>query len=267
MEVYTMKIAVCGKGGSGKSTVLTLITKSLLNTGKKVVVLDSDESNSSLYWMLGFDSLPLPLMDSLGGKKKVQKKLIERFKDGFKEPEISIWMEDEITYKSLMPKFVLEKQGVKLIQTGKIHQALEGCACPMGVVTREFLKKYRLEPEEVMVIDMEAGIEHFGRGIEQSVDQVLSVIEPSLESISLAEKISELSRSVGACFKGGILNKIMSQDQESYLCSELQKREIPVLGVIHYYPEIQSACLMGKNIHHEKALKESEYIIKKIISI
>ena len=261
-----MIIAVCGKGGSGKSIIVTLLTKAFLNFGKKVVVLDSDESNSSLYSMLGFDHPPLPLMDSLGGKEKVQKKMIERFKKESNGANLAIWMEDTITYKSLLPDFIVEKQGIKLIQTGKIHQALEGCACPMGVVTKEFLKKYKLEPNEIMLIDMEAGIEHFGRGIEENVDQVLSVVEPSLESISISEKIKELAKSVGTHFTGVILNKIMSQDQEAFLLNELQNRNISVVGIIYYYPELQSASLLGRSIEHKEATKAMENIVKMMLS-
>ncbi|MBW2023757.1 MAG: P-loop NTPase [Deltaproteobacteria bacterium] len=134
-----MKICICGKGGSGKSTVVKLMADALRKYGKEVTVLDSDESNTSLYWMLGFERPPQPLMDSLGGKKSVQAKMIERLSRGENEPEMSIWQQDLILPDLLRPGFIVEKGGLKLIQTGKIHQALEGCACPMGAVTREFL--------------------------------------------------------------------------------------------------------------------------------
>lgn len=77
-----MKICVCGKGGSGKSTVVALLASAYQRLGKQVVVLDSDESNASLFWMLGFDQPPQPLLDLVGGKKQVQQKMLAKFTKG-----------------------------------------------------------------------------------------------------------------------------------------------------------------------------------------
>jgi len=85
-----MKLCVCGKGGSGKSTMVTLLANGFRRLGKKVVVLDSDESNSSLYWMLGFDRPPRPLMEMVGGKRSVQQKMMAAFTSGEKAPAMTI---------------------------------------------------------------------------------------------------------------------------------------------------------------------------------
>ena len=81
-----MKIAVCGKGGTGKSTVVALFAGEFKKAGMRVTVIDSDESNSGLYWMLGLEKQPRPLMDFVGGKKDIQGKMIARFRDGQPEP-------------------------------------------------------------------------------------------------------------------------------------------------------------------------------------
>ena len=77
-----MKICVCGKGGSGKSTMVKLMADAFKKLGNEVTVLDSDESNTSLFWMLGFDAPPHALIESLGGKKKVQEAMLVRFSRG-----------------------------------------------------------------------------------------------------------------------------------------------------------------------------------------
>ena len=151
-----MKICVCGKGGSGKSTVVTLLTEGLKRRGKEVIVLDSDESNSSLSWMLGFEQPPRPLMDLVGGKKSVQQKMIAKFTSGEEEPEMTIWEMEKIPSREIPTDYVMGNMGLKLVVTGKIHQSLEGCACAMGTVTREFLKKLQLTPDEITVVDMAA---------------------------------------------------------------------------------------------------------------
>jgi len=255
-----MKICVCGKGGSGKSTIVTLLAQAFQKKDKKVIVLDSDESNTSLYWMLGLKNPPMPLMNMVGGKKAVQKKMIAKFSSGEKEPDMNIWQMDEITSNKIPSDFFVQKENCILISTGKINQSLEGCACPMGTITREFLKKLILAENEIAIIDMEAGIEHFGRGIEKYVDFVVCVIEPSYESISLTKKIMELTVAAGAYFKGAILNKIASDQQQKSVLAKTQQINIPVIGIISFIPEIQTASL-------EQTLPEYDLsdVIEKII--
>ena len=148
-----------------------------------------------------------------------------------------------------------------MVAVGKIHQALEGCACAMGVVSKEFLKKLRLDPDQVALADMEAGIEHFGRGIETGVDVVLAVVEPSLESMYLAEKIEKLTTSSGARFGGAVLNKIDSEQTAEHLAEQIAKRGVPIAGVIMYHREIAAACLEGRPLQLEPALQEIRGIV------
>jgi CO dehydrogenase maturation factor len=102
--------------------------------GLKTLVVDSDESNSGLFRMIGFENPPIPLMALAGGKESIKEKM--------KEP--SILSETEITLEQIPSPYINRKNGLGLISIGKIHQALEGCACPMGVLSREFLNKLRL---------------------------------------------------------------------------------------------------------------------------
>jgi CO dehydrogenase maturation factor len=260
-----MKICICGKGGSGKSTIVKLMADAFRKQGKDITVLDSDESNTSLFWMLGFEMPPHPLMESLGGKKKVQEEMLVRFSRGENEPEMSIWKGETIAHDSIPSGYVAYKGNLRLITTGKIHQSLEGCACPMGVVTREFLKKIELGPHEVMLVDMDAGIEHFGRGIETSVDAVVCVVEPSLESVTMAAKIMELTQSAGTSFKGAVLNKSVSPGQETTLYEKLNDVGVPILGIIHHHDGIVAACLEGKTLDVPEASAEMEGVVKTLL--
>jgi CO dehydrogenase maturation factor len=256
-----MKICVCGKGGSGKSTTVVVLANALKESGRKVLILDSDESNSSLFYMLGFKEPPKPLMDLLGGKNEVQQKMMARFSKGEKERAMSIWELEKISLKDIPPEFIVHNNDYNLMVTGKIHQSMEGCACPMGVVTREFLKKLDLGTVEVAVVDLEAGLEHFGRGIEASVDMVLGVVEPSLESIDLAAKIMSLTQTAGASFQGAILNKITTQEQRSKVVDRLYNLGVPVLGTVWFQNEFQSACLEGRSLSSSNQLIEIKSIV------
>jgi len=250
-----MKISVCGKGGSGKSVVVALMADALRQRGKEVIVLDSDESNANLFWMLGLDRPPRPLMDLLGGRKGVKQKMRKK----------SIWEMEKIPIHEIPEEYVAKGDGIRLVATGKIHQSLEGCACPMGAVTREFLKKLELTPNEIALVDMEAGIEHFGRGIEASVDRVVCVVEPSLESISMAKRVMELTKAAGATFNGAILNKISNPEQKNIVIGKLGEVDFPVIGTIGYHEEIRSACLKGGRLTAQIVAGELKTIIDSLL--
>ncbi len=261
-----MKVCICGKGGSGKSTVVVLLAHQLRRRGWRVLVVDSDESNACLHWMLGFDRPPRPLLELVGGKKNVQREMRSGFDRGEDEPKMSVLASPQVRAQDLPQEYVSERDGLRLVAVGKIHQALEGCACPMGVLSREFLKKLRLEPSEAAAVDMEAGIEHFGRGVETSVDAVLGVVEPSLESVLLTERVRQLALGSGAKFAGAILNKVASKELAAALAHQLKTRQIPVLGTIHHHDEIARACLAGDALDSAAAQEEMRSILDALLA-
>ena len=251
-----MKISVCGKGGSGKSSIVTLLANGAHARGYRVLVVDSDESNSELYRILGFDSAPIPLMELLGGKRSLKQKM--------SQPEILA--QAEIWLRDIPSEYMLEKDGIRLVAIGKILQSLEGCACPMGILSREFLKKLRLENKELAIVDMEAGVEHFGRGVETSIDNVLIVVEPSLEAITLAERINILATESKVNNTWAILNKVGPDTMASRLKDELSKKNIKAIGTIHNDLEIFEACFEGHMLHRGKATEEIEEVLDFLLS-
>jgi CO dehydrogenase maturation factor len=171
--------------------------------------------------MLGFDLPPVPLMDLVGGKRKVQKKMTRGFSSHESERGMRLMMRDTIMVDDIPTGHVLKMDNLSLVCIGKILQSLEGCACPMGALSREFLKKLSLRKSEIVIVDMEAGVEHFGRGVETSINSVLIVVEPSFESLQLAERVNNLSRGIGIDNIWAILNKVPSDGIASKLEGEL----------------------------------------------
>ncbi|MBN2059847.1 MAG: P-loop NTPase [Deltaproteobacteria bacterium] len=249
-----MKISVCGKGGSGKSTVITLLAKSAQKRGVPVLIVDSDESNSGLFRMVGFKSPPTPLMELVGGKSELKKKM--------QEP--SIFERSEIDIKEIPSQYIQREDGLMLVSIGKILQSLEGCACPMGVLNREFLKKLRFTENGIVLIDMEAGIEHFGRGVDEGIDKVILVVEPSFESVNIAEKIRDLAVSMN---KGvsAILNKVSSEEVLRKIEGELKKRNIKIIGAIPNDPLVFDACLAGNVLDRGKAFDAAERVLDDLL--
>ena len=248
------KIVVCGKGGAGKSTVVTLMADVLKEKGYGVLVVDTDESNPGLYRMFGFDRQPKQLLN-----------LLSRFAPG--EPvQGTEWIEaDEISLYDIPPDYILGSEGLKFIMVGKINDPFQGCACSMADITRDFIGKLVLGDNEVVIIDTEAGVESFGRGVERNVDTVLAVVEPSYESISLAEKISYMADGIGVAAVKAILNKIPSEDIRKKVVEGLAQRNVSQVGTVHLSPEVSEAGLEGRAPGESAARQEIAEIIDRLL--
>jgi len=251
-----MKISVCGKGGSGKSTIVALLANETRARGYHVLVVDSDESNSGLFSMLGFDYPPVPLMELVGGKKSLQQKM----------GQPSVLAKSRIVLGDLPPQYLVQKDGLTLVGIGKILHSLEGCACPMGVLSREFLKKLALAEDELAIVDMEAGVEHFGRGVDTSIDSVLVVVEPPLESVNVGQKIHDLASGIGIKNVWAVLNKVPSGDIATRLKAELQKRQIDVVGCIYFDADIFSSSLDGRTPVKGVAVQEIKEVADRVFA-
>jgi len=251
-----MKISVCGKGGSGKSTIAALLANEVRTKGYRVLVVDSDESNSGLFGMLGFDYPPVPLMELVGGKKSLQQKM----------GQPSVLAESRIVLEDLPPQYLVQKDSLTLVSIGKILQSLEGCACPMGVLSREFLKKVALLEDELAIVDMEAGVEHFGRGVETSIDSVLVVVEPPLESVNVGQKIHDLASGIGISNVWAVLNKVPSEEIATRLKTELQERQIEIVGCIYFDADVFSSSIDGRMPVKGVAVQEIKDVLNRILA-
>ena len=248
-----MRIAVCGKGGSGKSTVSALLAKQMAKT-KNVLVLDIDESNYGLHSQLGM-AAPRDLMEYFGGKKSFKEKQRAPKTTQFRglsategaPNQQSRFFEKRWSFSDLPSEFVEEKDGVRLMAVGKIHDFGEGCACPMGVLTREFLENLDLGMDDVVIVDTEAGTEHFGRGVDKDFDLILVVIDPSYESLKLSKKFEEFGSQCG-CKVYFVLNKIEPDIREEMLNSI---NYVNVIAEIPAKREIFKASLKGGELDFE----------------
>lgn len=259
------KIAVCGKGGSGKSVITRLLANGLASHGYQVLVIDSDESNTGLYRMLGFEQPPDPLIHLLGGKQKLEEEIESRIRSGESEMSLEL-IRKAISTGDIPPEYIRKMNGIRLVVVGKILMSLEGCACPMGIVTRSFLKKLELKKNEIAVVDLEAGVEHFGRGVETSIDCVLVVVEPSIDSLDVAERINDMASSIQIGDVWIVLNKIPSDEVDRKLRNYLIAKEISVIGTIHQDQEIFLSCLEGRPINAPVATEEISSIIDNLFS-
>ncbi|MBM3299224.1 MAG: hypothetical protein FJY85_04655 [Deltaproteobacteria bacterium] len=236
------RILVCGKGGRGKSSLATLIADDLLHREYRVALVDGDASNPGglARLVLGEGVGPKPLIEFFGGREKVlcpvdDPSPLLRLTDLKPVAETCLSLE-EIPFQ-----YFVGRGNLVLFQVGKIREAYEGCDGPMSKVTRDFI----LKGDYVTIIDVEAGIEHFGRGVEQHVDIILIIVDPAFESFEIAKRITELCVMMGIQNVWAILNTVFSEQAATKMHASLQNRGVNILGSVRHDPEVQKAGLEG----------------------
>jgi CO dehydrogenase maturation factor len=239
------RILVCGKGGSGKSSFTAMLGEVLQKKNYKVILIDGDASNPGGLTRLvgGVRTPPKSLISFFGGREKVtcptdDPSPLTRISDSIPVCEVPIDL-SEIPHE-----YYIKKDNLLLFQVGKIEKSYEGCDGPMSKISRDLIFK----GDYVIVIDVEAGIEHFGRGVERNVDVVLVIVDPTLESFETAGRVVKLSGSIGIEHVWAVLNKIDSEETESIMRNELDKRTVNILGKINLDRAIYKAGLEGTRI-------------------
>lgn len=181
-----MKIAISGKGGVGKTTIMALLANEYNKAGKDVLIIDADPSPHMA------ETLGVRNIEKIKPIAEMTKLLVER--SGKVEGSPFYNMNPQVN--DLLHDFMISHEGIKLMVLGAIQTGDKGCACPENNVLRRMLTKLLLSPEQVVLLDMEAGVEHLGRGTIAGIDQLLIVVIPSRSSIRTALKIKKLAEDV-----------------------------------------------------------------------
>ncbi len=244
------KIAVCGKGGVGKSTVVTMLAKIFQEKGYSVLVIDTDESNPGLFKLCGLKRGPEPLTT-----------LFSKISFGQSGPEIEWLQKDKILIEDIPAEYIVNQGNFNFLMVGKIEEPFQGCACSMAGITRDLVEKFVLKSNEIVLIDMEAGIESFGRGVERSVDTVLVIVEPSFQSMALADKINYMAEGMGISCVLAILNKVSSEETEKKMMVELDSKDINIVGTIGFDTKVSEAGFEGRALGEAKAKDDLKVII------
>jgi CO dehydrogenase maturation factor len=216
--VFSIKVAVSGKGGVGKTSVCAYLAKAWANVGFSVFAVDADP-DTNLGWALGFDMKTLAQQKPLSELEDV---IAERAgKGGFVvlNPEVS----------DLIPKYSLEKDGVKLLRMGNVKKGGSGCYCGENSFLRAIVAKLLIGKNDRVIMDMSAGFEHLTRGTTRHVDLLLVVVEPSHQSINTAKSISKLSSDLGIERIRVVGNKVQSEEEAAFLRQQLGDTLLSVL--------------------------------------
>jgi len=231
-----MKIAVSGKGGVGKTTFASLLIRNLDAEGKHVLAIDADP-DANLASAVGIDNAeaitPIAEMkDLIFERTEAQPGSIGGF---FKlNPKV-----DDL------PDALSARLGnIKLMRLGGVKKGGAGCICPESTLLKALVTHIVLARDEVVIMDMEAGIEHLGRGTARAVDKLIVVVEPGRRSIDTAGHIRQLASEIGLANIAVVGNKIRGPKDEDYLRKHLP--DFNFLGFLPYEDALIEADLNGQ---------------------
>ncbi len=228
-----MKIAVSGKGGVGKTLLTAFLSTIFTESGYSVLAVDAD-SNPNLAATLGF-----PQAEKITPISEMKELIEER--TGARPGKSGSFFKLNPRVDDLPAKYWLEHKGIKLMVMGQIKRGGSGCYCPENVLVQALVSHLLLARNEVIILDMEAGIEHLGRATAKAVDKLIIVVEPGRRSVETAYRISKLAGDIGLRNMGLVGNKMRSQSEKEFLISSLSSFEF--LGFIPYDQKLVDADL------------------------
>jgi CO dehydrogenase maturation factor len=228
-----MKIAVSGKGGVGKTLLAALLSKTFAESGYSVIAIDADP-DANLAATLGF-----PHPESITPISEMKDLIEER--TGARPGEPAPYFKMNPKVDDIPEKFAVKLDGIRLMRMGGLKRGGGGCYCPENALLRTLIAHLLVARNEVVILDMEAGIEHLGRGTASAVDKLIVVVEPGRRSIETAFSIKKLAGELGLRSLAAVGNKVRSQSDKEFLISSLPGFEF--LGFIPFDQSIVDADL------------------------
>ena len=230
-----MKVAITGKGGVGKTTFASTLARLYAAEGRQVLAVDVDP-DSNLGLSLGFTDEELNTITPISQMKKLieERAVTDAANKVFKlNPEVS----------DIPDTYAKEKNGVRLLVMGTVETAGAGCVCPEHVMLKAVLSNLVLRRDDVVIMDMEAGLEHLGRGTASMMDMFIVVVEPGARSVQTYENVCRLAHDIGVNTVMVVGNKIKGEEDKQFIESKIDPKNI--LGYITYTRDVIDADRSG----------------------
>ncbi|MBQ0135424.1 MAG: AAA family ATPase [Oscillospiraceae bacterium] len=254
-----MKLAITGKGGVGKTTLSSTLARLYADEGRTVLAADVDP-DANLGLALGLTEeevnsiIPISKMRTLVEERTGANDANKFFK---LNPQVS----------DIPDKYSKDVNGVKLLVMGTVETGGSGCVCPEHVMLKSILSALVFRRDDVVVMDMEAGLEHLARGTASLVDFFIVVVEPGARSVQTYENVKRLAKDIGVSKVYVVANKVRDESDEEFIKSRIPAEDL--LGFIHYNAEVIDADRKGLSPYDcsPKALEEIKLIKAKMDSL
>jgi CO dehydrogenase maturation factor len=255
-----MKLAISGKGGVGKTTLAALLAQIYADQGRQVLVADADPS-PCLAGALGF---PPELRAGLRPIAEMDDLIEER--TGAKPGTIGGFFTINPRVDDIPERFSVVYRGVRLLEMGSVDIGGSGCICPESAMLKTLFMHLLFREDDILILDMYAGVEHLGRATVDFVDAMLVVVEPTRRSLGTAAQIKQLANDIGLDRLWLVGNKVRNPEEAAFL--EAETPGIPVLGLIPADLAVQEADRLGIPVYdHVPALRqEAEKIASRLLS-
>jgi CO dehydrogenase maturation factor len=224
-----MKIAITGKGGVGKSTLVAMMARVLRDMGKKVTAVDADP-DMNLGAILG-----VPADTNITPIIELKELIADR--TGTEVGQSAPFFQMNPKVDDIPEKYSILYEGIRLLVMGTVRSGGGGCACPENSFLKNLITHLVISGDEWVLLDMEAGIEHLGRGTALGVDHMIVVVEPSRASIDTAHRIEQLSQDINIKKISVVGNKIQDQDEEQFIRNNIGT--IPLSGSLYQSDNIR----------------------------
>ncbi len=237
-EHRMMKIAISGKGGVGKTLLSSLLANTFAEAGYSVLAIDADP-DANLAATLGF-----PHPETITPISEMKELIKERTDTGPGGSSGFYKLNPKVD--DIPEKYSQAFNGIRLMVMGPLKRGGSGCYCPENSLLQALIAHLLLARDEVVILDMEAGIEHLGRGTAKAVDKLIVVVEPGRRSIETAHSIDRLAQDIGLRNVALVANKVRSQSDREFLIATLPNSEF--LGFIPYDQKIIEADQANRSL-------------------
>jgi CO dehydrogenase maturation factor len=245
-----MKLAISGKGGVGKTTLAALLAQVYADAGRDVLAVDADPS-PCLAGALGF---PPELRDRLSPIAEMDELIEER--TGAKPGTIGGFFTLNPRVDDIPERFSVQNRGVRLLEMGSVDLGGSGCICPESAMLKTLFTHLLFRKDDMLILDMYAGVEHLGRATVDFVDAMIIVVEPTRRSLGTAAQIKKLANDIGLTRLWLVGNKVRDGEEAAFVRDETPG--IPVLGTLLADLGVQEADRLGIAVYdHVPALREA----------
>ena len=243
-----MKLAITGKGGVGKTTLSSTLARLYADEGRTVLAADVDP-DANLGLALGLSQEEVDQIIPISKMRDLAKERTGASDDN-RFYKLNPYVAD------IPEKFAKTVNGVKLLVMGTVDVGGSGCVCPEHVMLKSILSAMTYRKNDVVIMDMEAGLEHLGRGTAMNMDQFIVVIEPGARSVQTYHNVKRLAADLGVQRVRVVANKVRDEKDEEFVRNAIPAEDL--LGMVHYNLEIMDADRNGQSPYDysPKAIEE-----------